>query len=92
MSAYCTRSDLSVWGTTAGALVSVDPETQDAAIAGGAAMIDSYLASRITAFPLVTWGVDIRRANAIIAAYDLISASRGRNPEEAGDQDPLLIR
>src|SRR3954462_10669195 len=90
-SAYCTRPELSTWGAPAAAFADIEPDTQDEAIKAASSLIDGYLKERLN-LPLVDYGRDIKRACAIIAAYDLISASRGRNPEEAGDRDPLYDR
>lgn len=90
-SAYCTRPELSTWGAPAAAFADIEPDTQDEAIKGASSLIDGYLSEQLN-LPLVSFGRDIRRACAIIAAYDLITASRGRNPEEAGDRDPLYGR
>lgn len=89
--AYCTRPELAIWGAPAAALADIDPENQDRAISSASTRIDGYLAARVL-LPLVTWGDDIRRAAAILAAYDLIPVTRGRNPEEAGDRDPIYDR
>lgn len=90
-SAYCTRRELALWGTTAAALQDIEPDDQDNAIMGASSVIDGYLKSHLN-LPLVSWDRDIRRACAVIAAYDLIAASVGRNPEESGDNDPLENR
>ncbi len=90
-SAYCTRPELYIWGAPAAAFTDVEPDDQDQGIMGASAVIDGYLKSHVN-LPLLSFGRDIKRACAIIAAYDLISASRGRNPEEAGDRDPLYGR
>jgi phage gp36-like protein len=89
--AYCTRPELSIWGAPAAAFASIEPDTQDEAIKAASDVINGYLEQRLN-LPLISYGREIRRACAIIAAYDLISASRGRNPEEAGDRDPLYDR
>lgn len=88
---YCKRSDLSTFGTTADALEDVDPGVQDACILAASARIDGALKTHGN-LPLVDWGMDITRAAAVLAAYDVIVASRGRNPEESGEPDPLLDR
>lgn len=90
-SAYCTRPELSLWGAPAAAFADIEPGDQDEAIKAASSVIDGYLKERLN-LPLITFGRDIRRACAIIVAYDLISANRGRNPEEAGDRDPLYDR
>lgn len=88
---YCTRTELTLWGAPSDAFTNLEPELQTTAIVGAASVIDGYLSARLT-LPLISWGDDIRRACAIIATYDLIAATRGRNPEEAGDRDPIYDR
>lgn len=89
--AYCTRPELAIWGAPADAFSDIEPEQQDKAIASSTTRIDGYIATRVN-LPLLSWGDDIRRACAVIATYDLIPATRGRNPEEAGDRDPIYDR
>lgn len=90
---YCKRSDLSTYGTTSAALSVVDTTTQEKCILGASARIDGALRSQVN-LPLTDWGEDIVRAAAIMAAYDCIFGTRGRNPEDgpADDTDPLVRR
>ena len=84
--AYCLRSELSTWGAPDAAISDIDPSVLDQCISGASGLVDSYLKDRVI-LPLLDWGVDIRRATAIIAVWDALFASRGANPEEDGNGD-----
>ena len=56
-----------------------------AALAAASELADSYLRSQYK-LPLASWGADVRRAVAMIAAWDILSAQRGFNPDSPGDQ------
>ncbi len=90
-SAYCSRTELYLWGAPSPAFSDVEPDNQDAGIVGASAFIDSYIGNRFV-LPLVSYGADYKRCCAIISAYDLIFATRGVNPDEDGPKDPLLLR
>lgn len=79
---YCTPRDLTVFGVPAEAIedVSVDVNIVQT-IEAASTWIDGYLKKRYT-LPLVTFGVDIKRAAAILAASDVLF-SRGIDPESA---------
>lgn len=85
MPAYCTIEDLPRFGVSRDALDPIQITDQKAGISAAQEMIDSYLRSRYT-LPLVAVGGDIKRACAIITAYDLLSA-RGYNPNAPGDEN-----
>lgn len=89
--AYCNRSELYLWGAPTAAFSHIEPDDQDLGILGASAYIDSFIGDRFT-LPLISFGADYKRACAIVAAYDLIWATRGANPDEDGPKDPLLIR
>jgi phage gp36-like protein len=80
---YAERTDLTSLGLIGNALANVSTTMQDAALDAASATADSYLQSRYV-LPLVTWGVDLKRAVCIIAAYDLLT-TRGYSP--AGNVD-----
>lgn len=93
MAEYCTVAEIARWGVSAEALdgIPAKPETETSgginqrdAILGASDVIDGYLRSRFT-LPLTAWEQDLRRACAVIAAWDLISV-RGYSP----DDDPAL--
>ena len=89
MASYCTTDDLAVFGVNANATTGIDSGDVQTAIDGASDLIDGYLRAKFT-LPLVAWGKDLRRACAIIAAYDLMSG-RGYNPGDPGD-DQLRLR
>lgn len=81
---YATPADLVLYGVNAQALASTyTPAQQQTALDTSAQYIDSYLAGHLT-LPLKSWGADIRRACAVLAAYDLMF-SRGYNPADGAD-------
>jgi phage gp36-like protein len=82
---YCDVSELHRWGVNEAALEDVAADDQEAALDAASDLIDSYLRQRYT-LPLVSWGHDLKRACAIIAAWDLISA-RGYNPNDPADDN-----
>lgn len=86
--AYATRTDLTRLGLRAEALTGVSTEAQDAALEAASDVADSYLRSRY-ALPFTSWGDDLRRAVAAIAALDIMSA-RGFNP--ANGSDDVLVQ
>ena len=75
---YADLSDLTMFGLIGNALVNVSQAAQHAALDAASALCDSYLRGQFT-LPLLTWGYELTRATAIIAAYDLIT-TRGYNP------------
>ena len=81
--AYATPDDLTRLGVAAAALSDVPVPDQEAALDAASRLADSYLARRYR-LPLVSWGDDLKRAVALIAAYDLI-AVRGFAPEGADE-------
>jgi phage gp36-like protein len=91
---YATPSDVKLLGIRSDALggtnAVTDAELDEAAEAAGDLM-DGYFKAGGIALPLTSWGDDIRRADAIIAAYDVISARIGYNPDATGD-DPWRKR
>jgi len=89
VAAYCTRDDLTAVGVNANALRDVPGASVTSAIAMASDLIDSYLRVQF-ALPLASAGAELKRAAAIIAAYDLMSA-RGYNPNEPEDS-PLRKR
>lgn len=80
---YADQTDLTTIGLTAGALTNFTSPQLDGALMRASAVADSYLQSRYD-LPLSSWGKDLARCVAIIAAYDLLSV-RGYNPNAAAD-------
>ncbi len=79
MSSYASTADLTNYGAPAAALAAFTSQQQQNALDAAAALVDSYIGARFK-LPLITWGLDLRRACAIIAADDLMRA-RGANPD-----------
>lgn len=81
--AYATSADLYRLALRQAALGGISSADQSAALEAASQVADSYLQARYK-LPLVGWGDDLRRAVAIIAAYDLL-AGRGFAPEGADE-------
>lgn len=79
MPAYCTIAEISTLGVPAAALQRVLAPDLQREIGAASDEIDGYLRNAF-ALPLSDWGVDIRRACAVIAGYNAL-AVRGFNPE-----------
>lgn len=88
--AYATRTDLTRFGVAAAALAGLTEATQDAALAAASALADGYIPRRFTP-PLTAWGDDLKRAVAMIAAYDLLSG-RGFDPRGGGTDENIRLR
>ena len=88
MPVYATVADLARLGVSAEALRGVPIEAQQSALSAASSLVDDYLGKAYT-LPLVSWSDSLRRAAAIVAAYDLMSA-RGYNP--SGDDTNLRDR
>lgn len=76
---YATAQQLTDLGANERLLTGIAPEARDSALASASAQIDSYL-SRVFNLPLRTFGVELSRACAVMAAWDLLSV-RGFNPD-----------
>lgn len=87
--AYADRTDLTRLGLRAEALTGVSTAAQDAALEAASDVANSYLRARYE-LPLTSWGDDLRRAVAAIAALDIMTA-RGFNPANGAD-DVLMQR
>ncbi len=82
MSAYATVADLLVYGIGTSAIPgTVTDANKLAAITAASAKADSYLGSRFT-LPITVWGADLTAAVCQIAAYEIIAALVGFNPED----------
>jgi phage gp36-like protein len=80
VSSYATPADLALWGMPiAGFGGLFNTAQQQSALDGAADVIDGYLRDHYTLPLLVPYALSIRRACAIIAAYDLIT-TRGYDP------------
>lgn len=80
MSAYCTDADLARLGVRAAATAGLAAEDLEAAREAASRTIDSYLPAKF-APPLTTWGADVSRVAAILAAWDVLCVQKGINPE-----------
>ena len=83
MPAYATPSDLYRLALRRAALEGIPQADQERALEAASRLADSYLQARYR-LPLTAWGDDLRRAVAVIAAYDLL-AGRGFAPEGADE-------
>jgi phage gp36-like protein len=81
--AYCDPADLPVYGVNATALSPIPALTQQGACDAASAIIDTYFRDRYK-LPLTAWGIDVRRAAAVLAVYDLL-VTRGYNPSAGAD-------
>lgn len=96
---YSTPADVRRWGLGDRNIPDdVTNEQIDATIEGADGLMDTYFRQAededglpLYAVPLEERGGDVRRASAIIAGYDIISAQVGYNPEQPND-DPFRIR
>lgn len=82
--AYCTPTDVITYALPATALATVSPSDQTAACDAATEEANSYLRGRY-ALPLQSWGTDITRYTAYIAAY-LMMSKRGFQPLNGADQ------
>jgi len=80
---YADRSDLGTLGLKRLATAGLTDADLDAALVAASALADSYLRAQHR-LPLRRWGPDLRRHVAMIAAWDILSAQRGFNPEASG--------
>ncbi len=85
---YCVAGDLAKYGVSAVALAPIDSAVQDAACASASEVVDSYFRDRYK-LPLSAWGIDVIRATAILAVYDLLVV-RGYNPSAGADVNVRL--
>lgn len=82
---YASIADLVVYGLPSTALGSLTTDQKQAALDTASGEIDSYLRGRY-GLPLATWGVEITKACAVIAAYELMNV-RGFNPAAGADSN-----
>jgi phage gp36-like protein len=82
--AYASPSDLSRLGVGAAATSGISAADIVAALDAASSLAGGYLAKQFT-LPLASWGDDLRRVVCMVAAYDIIGANRGFNPENGSD-------
>lgn len=78
-----TDAELLALGIASISLASVSEGDRDQARASASSVVLSYLQKRY-GLPLVSWSVDVKRAVATVAAFDLL-ARRGYNPTAGVD-------
>jgi len=83
---YASLADLTIYGLPATALGNLTVQQQQDALDTASDEVDSYLRGRY-ALPLQDWGVEIRKATCVLAAYELM-AVRGYEP--GAGADPVL--
>lgn len=83
MPVYASVEDLASLGLHVDAQAGIPSANIAAALEAASRLADSYLQSRYR-LPLTSWGQDLRRCVAILAAYDIMSA-RGFAPEGADE-------
>ncbi len=84
LTVYASSTDLTALGVNPDAIVAVNPTAVTEALTAASRLIDSALRPQFT-LPLTQAGLDVSRACAIIAAYDLL-VTRGFNPAAGADQ------
>lgn len=83
MPAYASVEDLASLGLHLNAQAGISSANITAALEAASRLADSYLQARYR-LPLASWGQDLRRCVAILAAYDIMSV-RGFAPEGADE-------
>ncbi len=85
MSQYATREELAKWGLRANVLAAFTEAEQDAHLQAASAVFESYALNRGYAFPLATWGDDLRMSVVRVAAWTLLTL-RGASPSNPADE------
>jgi phage gp36-like protein len=86
---YCDIAQLENLGMRAEALAKIQAPKKQEALQTASEVINGYL-GRYTR-PLLAIGLDLTRACAIIAAYDLLS-SKGLNPDQSASDENVRLR
>ncbi|MGZ3456344.1 MAG: phage protein Gp36 family protein [Polyangiales bacterium] len=84
MPQYSDASDLARLGLKKLATAGLSAADVDAALIAASEIADGYLRAQYK-LPLVSWGADLRRHVAMIAAWDILSA-RGFNGDAPGNE------
>jgi phage gp36-like protein len=82
---YADVTDLGRLGLRQLATAGLSVDDLNVALVAASEVADGYLRAQFR-LPLVSWGSDLRRHVAMIAAWDILSAQRGFNPDSPGDQ------
>lgn len=77
---FCQLEDVSALGAVSDAITDLSPDTKARGLIAGSDIVANYLQAGGD-MPKLTWGDELRRAAAIISAYDLI-CGRGFDPNE----------
>jgi phage gp36-like protein len=77
---YATLDDLAQLGLKRLATAGITDADLNAALVAASELADGYLRAQFM-LPLVSWGADLRRHVAMLAAWDILSAQRGFNPD-----------
>jgi phage gp36-like protein len=84
--AYATVEDFDRFGIRPSALPdSITAADKLAAISAASGRADSYLGARFR-LPIAAWGDDLRQAVCAVAAFELVAAQVGFNPEAGHNQ------
>jgi len=81
---YASREDLTRLGLRKLATAGLADIDLDAALLAASEFADGYLRAQFR-LPLSAWGADLRRHVAAIAAWDILGAQRGFNPDAPGN-------
>ncbi|MBI2392813.1 MAG: DUF1320 family protein [Deltaproteobacteria bacterium] len=87
---YANLDDLARLGLKRLATAGITDVDLTAALVAASETADSYMRAQLR-LPLVSWGADLRRHVAMLAAWDILSAQRGFNPDSPGN-DVWLAR
>lgn len=84
MSQYATTTDLTSFGLNAISVANIDPVVLNAQLIAASGLMDSYFAGRYN-LPLVSYDQSVTINCCYIAAWLVLSKSRGFNPDNPGD-------
>ncbi len=84
MSQYATTTDLTNFGLNAISVANISPSVLTAQLIAASAMMDSHFAGRYN-LPLVSFDQSVTINCCYIAAWLVLSKSRGFNPDNPGD-------
>lgn len=86
MTQYGTTADLAQLGLPAAALTNVTADVQNAHLLKTGARMDAYLRSQYTLPFSVPYPDELIECNCVMAAYTILTNSRGYNPADVDDQ------
>jgi phage gp36-like protein len=89
MPRYCDTEDLGRFGANAEAFALLSVDLTGPPCDAASEIVDGFLKGRFT-LPLTSWGQEIRRAAAIIAAWDILRV-RGLKPGENPEDNALYL-